>query len=140
MNTRQKDLINSLRQEGVSYSKIAFKLGMSENTVKAYCKRNNLGGFGKSLSDSKGLVCRNCGKQIEQLKGTKQRKFCSDACRVKWWNMHPELINRKAIYHIVCAHCGIGFDSYGNKGRKYCSHSCYIADRFSTISEMSIKP
>ena len=38
MNTKQKDLINSLRQEGVSYSKIAFKLGMSEILLKLIVK------------------------------------------------------------------------------------------------------
>ena len=29
-----------------------------------------------------------------------------------------------------CARCGKPFTAYGNAGRKYCSHSCYIADRF----------
>jgi len=39
-------------------------------------------------------------------------------------------MNRKAVYPVVCAHCARPFESYGNAGRKYCSHGCYIAARF----------
>ncbi|RXM53885.1 RNA polymerase subunit sigma-70, partial [Clostridium tetani] len=27
-------------------------------------------------------------------------------------------------------YCGKEFSAYGNKNRKYCSHNCYIRDRF----------
>ena len=33
-------------------------------------------------------------------------------------------------YKLKCAYCGKDFISYGNKKRKYCSHYCYIHDRF----------
>lgn len=36
----------------------------------------------------------------------------------------------KANYECICEYCGKTFLSYGNKNRKYCSHSCYINDRF----------
>ena len=29
-----------------------------------------------------------------------------------------------------CKQCGKPFTAYGNKGRKYCCHQCYIVDRF----------
>lgn len=57
-------------------------------------------------------------------------KFCSDNCRTAWWNAHPEKVNRRAVYHFTCAHCGKPFTAYGNAKRKYCSHACYIADRY----------
>ena len=36
----QKILIDKLRREGYGYLKIAKKIGVSENTVKSYCRRN----------------------------------------------------------------------------------------------------
>lgn len=61
----------------------------------------------------------------------KEKIFCSDNCRMKWWNSHQELVNRKAEYVFVCRNCGKLFTAYGNKERKYCSHSCYIEHRYS---------
>ncbi len=29
-----------------------------------------------------------------------------------------------------CPRCGSTFRAYRNRNRKYCSHECYIADRF----------
>ena len=53
-----------------------------------------------------------------------------EKCRLAWWNEHRDSMNRKAVYRLTCAYCGEVFDSYGNKSRKYCSHACYIKDRF----------
>jgi hypothetical protein len=47
-----------------------------------------------------------------------------------WWEAHPERLSRKAVYELVCAGCGEPFESYGNKGRRYCSHGCYVKARF----------
>lgn len=65
-----------------------------------------------------------------QVFGRKEKRFCSDKCRNKWWNTHLDKVNRRANYDFVCAYCKKPFISYGNKNRKYCSHECYIADRF----------
>ena len=131
MNVIQKEKIRRLRYEGASYSKIAHCLGLSENTVKSYCKRNQLGGVAAaSLPNPDRTVCRNCGSSIVQISGQKKRVFCSGRCRVIWWNSHPEMVSRKAIYNFICAHCSAAFESYGDKKRKYCSHACYVAKRF----------
>lgn len=130
MSNMQREKIIFLRTQGESYARIAHALGISENTVKSFCRRKNLGGIGALLTKPVGTACRNCGKPVSQSPGLKKRLFCSDACRVLWWNTHPEMVNRKAVYHFVCAHCGRQFQSYGNKGRRFCSHSCYIASRF----------
>ncbi len=57
-------------------------------------------------------------------------RFCSDECRVLWWNSHSGEVKRKALYSFKCASCGEDFTAYGNAKRRYCSHSCYCTDRF----------
>ena len=137
MTLFQKEQVRRMRTEGIGYSKIAARLGISENTIKSYCKRNNLGGVtvaskpdqcdaGKEAC----AFCKNCGKPILHRLGVKSRKFCSDECRMVWWNSHPGQVSQKAVYHLECAGCKKPFDSYGNKHRKYCSHACYIKERF----------
>ena len=53
----------------------------------------------------------------------------SETCRRFEVNSRDQ-INPGNAYEYTCAHCGKPFTAYGNKGRKYCSHECYIADRF----------
>lgn len=71
-----------------------------------------------------------CGKPVRQNPGRKQKRFCSDICRNKWWNSHLDLVKRKANYEIVCLGCEKPFVVYGNANRKYCSHKCYVEHRF----------
>lgn len=123
MNLKDKEKIKELRVDGLGYKKIASELNISVNTVKSYCQRNGLSGESNNR-------CRNCGVVVEQNPKRKKKKFCSDKCRLDWWNSHQEKINKKANYTLTCKHCGKSFISYGNKNRKYCSHSCYISDRF----------
>jgi len=129
MSDRQKEKIFHLRRCGFGYAKIAAAVGLSENTVKSHCRRNGLGGAGAVSNILAGTPCRNCGKPLEQQHGRKKRVFCSDACRTEWWNAHPDMVDKKAVYRFTCPVCGTGFESYGNKGRIYCSRSCYIAGR-----------
>ncbi len=137
MTLYQKEQLRRMRSEGKSYTKIAACLGLSENTIKSFCQRNNLGGMSATIKAKQADIgkqsinfCKNCGKSIEQQLGRKPRKFCSDECRIAWWNSHTDLVSQKSIYHLECSGCGKPFDSYGNKNRKYCTHACYIQDRF----------
>ena len=126
MTKQQKEKIIKMRRDGFSYSRISTALGISENTVKSFCRRNNLGSSYTKLPVKKdGIFCRQCGTPLAQTAGVKQKRFCSDKCRMAWWNSHPEAINRKAIYTFTCPICGRDFESYGNKKRKYCSRACY---------------
>lgn len=59
----------------------------------------------------------------------RKRMFCSDACRMAWWNAHPERVQRKAYYTLTCRHCGKQFESYGNSHRVFCSRDCYLKFR-----------
>ena len=94
MNIQQKTEIASLRSKGFGYTKIAQALGLSKNTVKSYCKRNNLSAAALENSDDMPKLtpsfCMECGKDITQVPGRKEKKFCSDECRHKWWNARPE--------------------------------------------------
>lgn len=74
--------------------------------------------------------CPCCGVKVAQNPGRKAKRFCSDKCRNKWWNSRLDQVERKAHYEFVCAYCKKPFTAYGNAGRKYCSHECYIKDRF----------
>lgn len=133
MNTEQKEQIRKLRSTGHGYAAIANALGLTKNQVSAFCRRNNLTGQIADTGDENtpdGSYCQYCGKPIRQVPGRKEVRFCSDACRLSWWNSHPEQISRKAVYSFTCAYCGKRFSAYGNRHRKYCSHACYIADRF----------
>jgi len=126
MTNEQHLKIMALRQQGYGYIRISQQLGISDNTVRSFCRRNEL------VKSTKAAVlnCKQCGKQIKALAGRKPRTFCSDACRSFWWNHHQECVNRRAFYDFNCARCGRPFLAYGNKSRRYCSHACYIAHRF----------
>lgn len=132
MNDTQRQQIRKLRSEGYGYTRISEVLGISRDTIKTFCRRNGLGGATKPSDPAvgDGPFCQCCGVVVEQHPGRKLKKFCSDRCRNKWWNSHLDQVNRKAHYEFECAHCKKPFTAYGNAGRKYCSHACYVADRF----------
>lgn len=133
MTNNEKEKIKVLREKGYSYSKIAVALNRSENTIKAFCRRNNLGGVKASRVNIKNenyIKCKQCEKELEKREKGPRKKFCSDKCRRQWWKEHDYCIDRKAYYKLTCEGCGNRFESYGNKVRKYCSHNCYIKKRF----------
>ena len=55
--------------------------------------------------------------ESSKLLGVK-KKFCSDRCRLKWWNAHMGRLNKKTIYTYICLNCGSEFKVYGNQHRK----------------------
>ena len=132
MTDNQREQIKALRIDGYGYTKIAQTLEMSVNTVKSYCKRNNVS-IKTTEPETPKDVCKNCGEKINQIDGKKKRKFCSVKCCTEWWNSHSEMVNKKATYSLICKHCGVEFKSYGNKNRLYCCHACYISDRFGKV-------
>ena len=137
MTKEQKIQIKKLRADGYGYTRVAQALGISVNTVKSFCRRNQLTGKATvekaktqvSTGERKHL-CKYCGVPVVQNPGRKEKKFCSDKCRMKWWNNNLDKVKRKAMYEYICPNCGKSFTVYGNSHRKYCSHECYVADRF----------
>ena len=132
MTNEQKQKIAELRNSGISYQKIGDMLGIPKDTVKTFCRRNNIvsGCSDKAIPKETAGICPECGKPIVQTPGRKPKRFCSSECRQKWWNAHPERIGQKAVYEYVCPVCHTQFTAYGNNHRKYCSHECYVAARF----------
>ena len=120
------------QQEAVSALFILFMSDPEKEDDIEKDKKHGLGGsLGYSATiEEKKCLCEYCGKDVKQLPGRKLKRFCSDKCRMAWWNQHQENVNRKANYDYVCAYCGKAFTAYGNANRKYCSHECYIEDRF----------
>ena len=121
MRLQDKIAINNMRLEGHSPSVIVATLGLPNGTVRSHIHRNPV------IPGTK--ACKNCGKPLMQPKGRREKKFCSDACRMAWWNSHQEDVSRKAYYNLVCQQCGKEFESYGNKNRKYCCRACYVTSR-----------
>lgn len=129
MTDEQKEQIMKLRERGMGYIRVAQALGLSENTVKSFCRRNKLTDQVKQekLADH---FCLYCGMAVAQKPKRKEKKFCSDTCRAKWWNAHQDSLNRKSASMYACLHCGKAFLKYAYSQRKYCCHACYIAERF----------
>ena len=120
MTNEQKSRISRLRDQGLTFAQVADLMDMPRATVSSFCRRH--------LNPSIG-VCKQCGRKVELREKTKRKQFCSDRCRMAWWNAHPEVVNRKAYYDLICAGCGQSFQSYGNRNRKYCGRACFGADR-----------
>ncbi len=129
MNAGQKAMLQRMRDDGVGYVKIAQELGISRNTIKSYCRRNNLGIL-KNTAPDMSHICKHCGKPLKMIPKHKPKKFCNDKCRLTWWSMNKDMLHKKAIYKLTCQYCGKEFESYGKKNRKFCNHQCYIYDRF----------
>lgn len=130
MTDDEKRQIELYRKNGYGYKQIANITRLSLNTIKSYCRRNHLMGVDLKKNAERYTCCEQCGKMIEQKEHRKRKKFCSDACRNKWWNKHLYLVKRKANYRITCPECKRVFVVYGNAKRKFCSHECYIKYRF----------
>lgn len=109
MTDLERAQIQSLREQGYGYTTIAKAVGMKKDTVVAFCRKQGLAGTkapSNERVDVKVDICRNCGTPLIQTPGIKKRVFCSDECRTTWWNSHPEMVNRRAVYERVCAGCG----------------------------------
>ena len=91
MTDEQRVQIINLREAGNGYKKIGQLLDLSENTVKSFCQRRNLGGVVVQTTADVS-VCKCCGKAVPQTAGRKEKKFCSDRCRMKWWNSHLDQV------------------------------------------------
>jgi len=121
----QKELRNKifeLRNSGMGYKSIAKELSLAPSAVRSVCtaKYNNPDKYG---------TCKNCGIRIKQTPGKKKRQFCSDKCRMAWWNSHATEVKKKAFYTFKCQCCNSDFVAYGVNKRTYCSSECYLKNR-----------
>ena len=134
MTIVQEEQIRVLRSQGMGYRQIGNQLNLSRDAVRNYCRSNKLNGYQKAvqimMTDDN--VCSNCGELLVQPKTGRKRRFCCEACRRIWWGQNRDKVRKspEAIYGFTCKRCGKEFTAYGNPHRKYCSHKCFISDRY----------
>lgn len=103
-----------LSREGLSTREVAAKLGVNNATVSRWIK------------NSEGIIfskCPVCGKEITYTRGHRPKKFCSDACCIKWWREHNEIKAKKYLH--TCEHCGKPFKSM-KRYQRFCCRECYL--------------
>ena len=136
MTTDEKNKIISLRRSGMSMAEVADELGLSRNTVKSFCRRQGLTGDAETMpavtiTDTPfEKTCQCCGKPMVVYPGRKEKKFCSDKCRLRAWNSSLGKTRLDGMLEYSCPACGKVFYAYPNRKRKYCSHDCYVEARF----------
>lgn len=135
MTENQKSKIKELRENGLGYQAIANQLGINRDSVRYFCRTNDLAGKKsdkKPRISKKGKFCLFCNAPITQTEGKRQKQFCSDKCRISWWNNKHKVTGEpsKGAVKIKCKNCGKPFYSYPSKNRKYCSLDCYMSSRF----------
>ncbi len=116
MTKEEKSRVQDLRRLGERSSAIARELGIPLSTIVSFCRDHD--------KDESVDYCPQCGSRLIHITGHKKKKFCSDKCRMLWWNSHPEQVTRRAYYKAVCKNCGREFWSYGNDHRIFCSRKC----------------
>ena len=79
MTNEQRIKITNLRHQGYGYTAIANAVGLSKDSVKAYCRNHGLAGevaSAHTLAEVSPDGCLNCGTPIIQRPKVKKRKFC----------------------------------------------------------------
>jgi len=115
---QQRDLIIALRDEGLSYQKIAERAGVSNDYARSVCsKANRMRQKKENRSDG---MCRYCGKRLVYTPGAKRKEFCDDKCRSDYYSQQKM---RKA-YIRRCQYCGCEFVAFGYPNKRYCSREC----------------
>ena len=99
-------IIHEMLQQGKNTTEISLVLDIPSSTIRAHIRRHPELYSGKP--------CRNCGKVMAQPVGRKVKHFCSDKCRMAWWNSHREQVQKKAYYTLICTHCGKEFTAHND--------------------------
>ena len=120
MTNAEMKRIDVLQREGLGYRRIASMLNLPTNTVKSYCQRHPVMAVGSVVAG-----CKNCGADLGENAERYKKQFCSDSCRMAWWNQHRYLVRRKAERQVVCAQCGQTFSVYARPNQRFCSRECY---------------
>ena len=123
--TDLKDRIIAYRNDGLAYSEIAKKLGVTSEYARTVYSRSKRASQ-KDVHLKPTGFCIRCGKTIDITGNKRNRLFCDDKCR-------SEFHNQRSLHtpHIcICEHCGNEFVAYGNPNKRFCSRECqYLAGR-----------
>ena len=125
LTDEDKKIISMYTRQGLGYRRIAKLTGFNLGSIKSLLYRHSKDPFYYPPKD----CCLQCGIPVSQTPHKRERKFCSDECRMKWWKEHRVEINKKAFYKFTCKQCGKEFEAYGNSHRLYCSRECFAEAR-----------
>ena len=118
MTNIEKNAIISMNEKGMSVTEISEILKISKNTIKSFLQR-------KKTAD----ICLNCGTVLIHIPHHKKKKFCSDKCRMHYWNVHQNEMSHTNAAIIKCEVCGKDVLSYRKKPRRFCSRECAAKGR-----------
>lgn len=133
MDELQRQKIRKLRSHGYGYLRISSQLGISPNTIRSFCKKENIAGYikiGEQLRGKDNLtICKQCGKKFYQIAGRKNKIFCSDSCCKVYWSLHKDKQRRLIPRKYNCKICDKEYFEYPSRNRKYCSRDCYYISK-----------
>jgi len=121
MTQNDKEQILNMSNAGMSPTDISNEMGISRNTIKSFLRRSKL--------TKEEAVCFNCGKLLKFIPHKKKKKFCSDKCRMHYWNTHTNEMSHTNAVIIKCEVCGKDVLSYRKKPRRFCSRECAAKGR-----------
>ena len=121
MTKEELSRVMELRKIGLSYKDISVQTNIPVGTLKSTFSR-----IEEKCTETNN--CKFCKKTLINTTGKKEKKYCSDKCRMSWWNSNREE-GPKVEFLKVCANCQFKFPTR-NKNQKYCSHRCYIIFRY----------
>ena len=138
MTDLQKQKLTEMRKSGSTYADISAALFLPIGTIKAYFSRNPVRktvspDIPDDITETPTSGCKRCGQSLINTPGHRQKIFCSTSCQRKYWQEHKEMLHHDSFVTITCPVCGKRFSDYAGHHRKYCSHSCYIADRYGKV-------
>lgn len=125
----QKKQILQMAADGVGYRETTKCVLASKQDIIDY--RNELVETGWTPREEdtdaewKENSCLWCGNEYQTASTGRKRKFCTDQCRRKYYMLYP-VTPRSSTQ---CAYCGKVFEMINSK-QKFCSHECYIKNRF----------
>lgn len=128
MTAEQKMRVTQLRENGIAISKIADMLGLTRDAVKSYCSRHNI--LSKTDGESSVDLCPCCFQVLTHTPKHKKKKFCSTACKQKWWSAHRYMIKHKITVSCTCKYCGAEYQRLPSSTQKFCNQRCYFAYRY----------
>lgn len=128
----EREEVRRLRLDGMNITEIAEQTGMPEAQVTDYCHELGLPtegnchlyiSVGSSSAKPQTPRCQNCGAPVPPGR----KKFCCDRCHEEFKYEDRKSMGGKTA---VCKYCGVVFNQWKSKDRKYCSRECYLADRY----------
>ena len=128
MTQLEKQEIIKLKNEGRSYKQISDLTGICVSTIKSLCTRY------QTKQNELVYYCKCCGKKLVFTNGKKQKQYCSDTCRMRYWRNNKDKMNIAHTIQVECPVCHRVFTDYETKKRKYCCWSCYMEAKQRTVT------